>query len=312
MEAFKLHVDHVFLNEFSEFLDTIPDFSYMDKQKMIGMAKATLENSSRKGIGPWMALQTFRQCLTETETPEHLTQISQIAAMDYAKFTSYEIHDDLPGIDNDHSRRDSPSMWIRYGEKDAILFGNILSSFSHHLLLSEKTHKDPDVRLRLLDTLLKTDIKVLYGQTMDTPMEESMVVPTTLKTHALKTANFASFIAKCGAIIAGADNQTITKMGELGKKIGHCNQIVNDSLPEDIIGDCESNKPNIVGAIGVDNARKLFDSYRTQAQFILNNIEDRSYLQGFLDNITKNFQQKMLKTSAYFSQDAGGRSRLGR
>jgi geranylgeranyl pyrophosphate synthase len=220
-----------------------------------------------------------------------------LAVVDFAKFTSYEILDDLPALDNDRQRRDAPSFWARYGEKNAILFSSILAAFAQHTLLAERTHPDSFVRIKLSNIFNKTDVKILRVESINYPDGHRFSLPEVEKSHDLKAAVWSSFIGQAGAIVADADQETVCRMGEFARALGHCVQIVNDALPDDIGNDVQNNKPNIVAAVGTSETRRIYYSHRERASKILKSFSIVNFpLAEMLDTITEGFEKKMAVT----------------
>lgn len=317
MSAFKMHTSKVFLDKFREFIDAVSNFEGKglldgsDKRTLMDMVKSAL-NTRGQGVGAWMGLQSFRQCFSGEGTSTHLDQVSIVSAAYYAKFASYEIHDDLPILDNDKVRRGAPSVWSKYGESNALLFANMLSTFSNYLI------HDPilgrGISQRLSRELALTDVRVLIGQTIHLTEEElksPYALDITLKCHALKAASFTSNVAGAGAVIAGADEGEIVKMREFARALSHCLQIENDSHPKEIKKDLLRDSPNVLSAAfggdieeGAVKTKELLSIYELKAREILNSFnQPNEKLVIFLNAVVERFQRKISFTVSYEKSD---------
>ena len=56
------------------------------------------------------------------------------------------VHDDLPAMDDDATRRGKPTTHIAYDEATAILAGDALQALAFQLVAERATHPDPAVR----------------------------------------------------------------------------------------------------------------------------------------------------------------------
>src|SRR5262245_13910959 len=63
------------------------------------------------------------------------------------------IHDDLPAMDDDDTRRGKPTVHKAFDEWTAILAGDALLTLAFELLASPQTHADPAVRTELIGGL---------------------------------------------------------------------------------------------------------------------------------------------------------------
>ena len=87
------------------------------------------------------------------------------------------IHDDLPSMDNDDFRRGKLSLHKRYGEAIAILAGDSLHDLAFEILADKQTHKDPKIRISLVDKLSKTigSLGLAGGQSLDLIYENKKI-----------------------------------------------------------------------------------------------------------------------------------------
>ena len=63
------------------------------------------------------------------------------------------IHDDLPSMDNDDYRRGKLSVHKKFDEATAILTGDALHDIAFELLAYKKTHKESNIRIKLIQLI---------------------------------------------------------------------------------------------------------------------------------------------------------------
>lgn len=144
------------------------------------------------------------------------------------------IHDDLPSMDNDDTRRGLPSNHKLFGEATAILAGDLLLTDSFGFLVSEgKAANLPDSALTetvriLSDSAGKSGMAI--GQMMDLENKNRPDKKSSLKIHSLKTGSLIEAAARCGAIAAGADSRRIEPLAEYARSVGLAFQILDDII----------------------------------------------------------------------------------
>ena len=96
-------------------------------------------------------------------------QALRVAAAVEATHAYSLIHDDLPCMDNDNTRRGKPTVHIKWGEALAVLTGDALQTLSFEILSDPRTSADPIVRLHLITTLSKAigADGMILGQLLD-------------------------------------------------------------------------------------------------------------------------------------------------
>lgn len=181
------------------------------------------------------------------------------------------IHDDLPCMDNDDFRRGKPSNHKVFGEAIATLAGDALLSFAPQVII-EKSNLPSDTVLKILHEFVSAAgaYQLIGGQVADILSEKGefskdKTKEETLKyIHTNKTAVLFKLALKTGAIIAGASDEKIEEMRELGQKFGLAFQIYDDIMDEistfeelgKTIGkDKDSGKLTYVTLYGLDKAK---------------------------------------------------------
>jgi len=176
------------------------------------------------------------------------------------------VHDDLPAMDDDDLRRGRPSCHKAFGDALAILAGDALQSRAFELLASTPGIEDSR-RLAMVRELSGAigPAGMVGGQAVDIAATDNPLSGDALRRmHGLKTGALISAAVTLGAITAGADDATMTRLSLFSRDIGLAFQVVDDIL--DVVSDRETlgktpgkdsadNKPTYVSLLGLDGAR---------------------------------------------------------
>ena len=142
------------------------------------------------------------------------------------------LHDDV--IDISATRRGEASINAQYGNHTAIMLGDILYS----LAFSKLTTLEPVIAQRLSRSVMLLSV----GEFVDVELshaineDKELYLEMTYK----KTSSLIEACAYCAGILAGKD---ATRLGEFGKNLGICFQLIDDML--DIFGEeSKLGKPN--------------------------------------------------------------------
>lgn len=153
------------------------------------------------------------------------------------------IHDDLPSMDDDSTRRGKPSNHAVYGEGIAILAGDGLLTSAFEVMTKDILLYFDNI------TELKKRVRAVYeiakgagcrgmvaGQVADIESEGKMCSRDLLDyIHLNKTAALLTSAVKAGAYLGGADSQKLANLSDYAECIGLAFQIADDIL--DICGD---------------------------------------------------------------------------
>ena len=146
------------------------------------------------------------------------------------------IHDDLPGIDNDDFRRGKPTCHKVFGEALAILAGDALLTEAFKLM-TDRFDRDNDSDHSLtLDVVNKVAqaagiLGMVGGQAMDIESEGREVdLPTLQYIHTHKTGALILVSVQIGAMLGGANQETLKAFTHYGERIGLAFQITDDIL----------------------------------------------------------------------------------
>ncbi|WP_297983432.1 short chain isoprenyl diphosphate synthase IdsA [uncultured Methanobrevibacter sp.] len=146
------------------------------------------------------------------------------------------IHDDI--MDDDDMRRGMPSVHKVWDEPLAILAGDTLFSKAFEMvILSKDDNAEPEHVANALATVADACVKICEGQASDMSFEGNFDVTEEEYSKMIykKTGALIAAATKAGAIMGGADEETVTALYEYGRMIGIAFQIQDDYL--DVISD---------------------------------------------------------------------------
>jgi geranylgeranyl pyrophosphate synthase len=143
------------------------------------------------------------------------------------------IHDDLPSMDNDELRRGRPTCHVKFDEATAILAGDALQTLAFQTI-AEDEQLTPGLRVQLIAEIARaagTPEGMVAGQAHDLDAESRTVGPAELeRIHHRKTGALIRAAARCGALIAGANDDELTSITEYATNLGLLFQITDDLL----------------------------------------------------------------------------------
>jgi geranylgeranyl diphosphate synthase type II len=172
------------------------------------------------------------------------------------------VHDDLPALDDDDTRRGRPSTWAQFGEGVAVLAGDALLVEAFRFALSYETSA---VAHELADATLG----MIGGQYLDvTGSADDVVALNRLKTGRLFEASVALALA-----VRGAEPQTWPAFAQ---EVGTLFQLVDDLLDGD----------GYVLAHGEQETRRRADDAAERALAALAELDaDTSVLSGLVEGL---------------------------
>jgi geranylgeranyl diphosphate synthase type II len=170
------------------------------------------------------------------------------------------VHDDLPSLDDDDTRRGRPSTWAQFGESVAVLAGDALLVEAFRLALSYET---PAVAKELAAATLG----MIGGQYLDvTGSTDDLAALNRLKTGRLFEASVALALA-----VNSAEPQTWPRFAQ---EVGALFQLLDDLLDGD----------GHVLAHGEEETRRRADEAAERAVAALAELDaDTSVLRGIVD-----------------------------
>ena len=195
------------------------------------------------------------------------------------------IHDDLPALDNDDYRRGRLTTHKVYGEAMGILSGVALLNYAYEtMLLAFERTEYPERVIRGLSVMAeKTGIHgMLGGKSVDvendgTPLTKEMLDYI----YRNKTSALIEAAMMTGAILAGADENSVAIIEEAAGKIGLAFQIQDDILDvtstEEELGkpvhsDEKNNKVTYVTLFGIEEASRQVKELSEDAVSLLKGL----------------------------------------
>jgi len=181
------------------------------------------------------------------------------------------IHDDLPCMDDDKTRRGKPSTHIKFGESTAILAGNSLQTIACEILASPNLKISEKIKVNLIRKLSECSghLGVAGGQYLDLSYEKKQVSKIKIiEMEIKKTGKLFSFCCAAPAIIKKKNNQQVKFFENIGANIGLLFQIADDLIDfkgDSIIAgkktgkDQKKGKATLISLLGYENAVKYCD-----------------------------------------------------
>jgi len=195
------------------------------------------------------------------------------------------VHDDLPCMDDDSTRRGQPTVHIKWDQATAVLAGDALQTLAFEMLGSPACHPVGDVRADLCLSLARAAGAggMVRGQMLDIAAEtaaQPLDLAQITELQAGKTGALITWSATVGARMAGAD---LAPLARYGDALGLAFQVWDDVL--DVTGDAaktgkavgkdaQAGKATFVSLLGLEAAQ-------TQARTLVDHACDA--LSGYGD-----------------------------
>ena len=211
------------------------------------------------------------------------------------------IHDDLPCMDNDDTRRGMPTCHVRYTEPIALLAGDALLNRAYEVVLEAASDGGRN-RMEAASFLasMAGARGMIGGQTLDILSEGKIVPEELLKTlHRKKTGCLLTAPVMIPVILADddADKDFLSKnMTDLSAHIGLAFQIKDDILDvtstREMLGkstgkDAAENKSTFVTLYGLTKAGELLEEESSLAFDALSRIRQKGYDTAFLEDMNR-------------------------
>ncbi|KAM7475188.1 hypothetical protein LguiB_022431 [Lonicera macranthoides] len=189
------------------------------------------------------------------------------------------IHDDLPCMDDDPSRRGQPSNHTVFGIDMAILAGDALFPLGfRHIVSHTPSDLVPEPRLLRVITEIARAVGstgMAAGQFLDLEGGPNSVEFVQEK----KYGEMGECSAVCGGLLAGADDDEIQRLRRYGRSVGVLYQVVDDILEERMEKGVEkdekkkSHGKSYVSVYGVEKAIEVAEDLRVKAKRELDGFE---------------------------------------
>ena len=139
------------------------------------------------------------------------------------------IHDDLPAMDNDRERRGKPTVWVKFGEANAILAGDALLALAYQVAA-----KAPRNVAAIVDVLGEKGVGVVQGQVLDIrPKGPKMQDGDVDFIYRHKTADLFIAAAAMGGLAGGGSEADVAALKEFALNLGLAFQYEDDLLDGD-------------------------------------------------------------------------------
>jgi geranylgeranyl diphosphate synthase type II len=198
------------------------------------------------------------------------------------------IHDDLPAMDDDDTRRGRPSCHVAFDEATAILAGDALLPLAFEIVAREGGLR-PSVRAEIIGELASANgvRGMVAGQQADMDGEGSEATVDAVELiHIRKTARPLRASVIVGALAGGAPAPVLDALSDFGDAMGLAFQIADDLLDETgtagemgkAVGkDRQRGKLTYPAAAGIEGARRRAAELVETALGALETFDDRGW-----------------------------------
>jgi geranylgeranyl diphosphate synthase, type II len=240
-----------------------------------------------KRIRPVLALATAKALDRET------THVLPLAAALELIHTYSLIHDDLPAMDDDDTRRGKPTNHKVHGEDVAILAGDALFAEAVTLVLERQQGEPANVMAALREITGAAAVSgMVGGQYVDITAGEALDAAGLRHLHELKTGRLIGASIESVLRLEGVNGPATIPFTRFAAELGVLFQIVDDIL--DVTGDEEAlgkpqgsderhGKRTYVSVFGLERARELAGESHAKARAALAEADART---GTLEQIT--------------------------
>lgn len=205
-----------------------------------------------------------RLCLAATRAGGGDPQLALPAAAAIELVQAFSlVHDDLPALDDDSTRRGRPTSHVAYGEAVAILSGDGLLNAAFRVV-ADSEELATATRVAVLAELAGGVAGMVDGQYLDVAAAAPDDLDGLRDLHRLKTGALISASVACGLHVAGASPAQLEPYRSFAGELGLLFQIVDDLLDEGSDG-----AASYVAAVGPERARELARDSRGRALGLL-------------------------------------------
>ncbi|MDD9799079.1 MAG: polyprenyl synthetase family protein, partial [Gammaproteobacteria bacterium] len=173
------------------------------------------------------------------------------------------VHDDLPAMDDDDTRRGRPACHIQFGEAAAILAGSALQALAFATLAESDLLEARKMKMLQILAVAVGSGGMVGGQALEMEGDGGGLTAAELETvQHKKTGALICASVQLGAAAAGCtDEKTLTALTHYGRHLGLAFQVVDDILDHAGAGETETaNSVTVLGAAcASEKARELRD-----------------------------------------------------
>lgn len=242
MFAEKMEMYRKSINDFLEnYLDSIKN---KIEQNLFESMKYSLLSDGKR-IRPILTLSVY-DLLNKGEKTDEIYKFAAAVEMIH---TYSLIHDDLPCMDNDTTRRGKPCNHVVYGEDIALLAGDALLTQAFEIISTASCEKlNPKNILKSVNFLADSvgSSGMISGQCFDIKLnDKNYGKKELLNIYNLKTSKLITASTIIGAILANRNNNEISAIKKFGENIGIVFQLVDDILDNETYNISLFKEPNI-------------------------------------------------------------------
>lgn len=201
--------------------------------------------SGGKRIRPILTLSVY-DLLNKYEKNDEIYKFASAVEMIH---TYSLIHDDLPCMDDDITRRGKPCNHVVYGEDIALLAGDALLTQAFEIMSSVNNENiNPKNILKSINVLANCvgSAGMISGQCFDIKLNgQNYDKKELLNIYNLKTSKLITASTIIGAVLADGNNEEISYIKKFGENIGIVFQLVDDILDNETYNISLFKEPNI-------------------------------------------------------------------
>lgn len=210
-------------------------------------------------------------CLATAEALERPVDVAMPLAAALELVHTYSlIHDDLPALDDDDTRRGKPTLHKQFGEGIAILGGNALLTLAFEHLAAHPREASAESRARVVELLARavgTRGGMIAGQVVDLLTQgRSYSAADVQYIHECKTGALINASVSCTALLFEASAEESAELSAFSSAIGLAFQVIDDVLDVDGSSqemgkesgkDHDDQKATYPGLFGVEESKQI-------------------------------------------------------
>jgi geranylgeranyl pyrophosphate synthase len=187
------------------------------------------------------------------------------------------IHDDLPAMDDDDTRRGKPTSHKKFDEATAILAGDGLQTLAFKTI-SEDKNLESDVKIKLLQILTNASFDMVLGQKLDIDSNDKTTLKELENINQLKTGALLKASVLMGGIIAKVDEKTNDILSDFANFLAKAYQVQDDCFDDksdvEIGKTNNSDKTTFATILGTEKATKHYQELYDNALKELQKIDN--------------------------------------
>lgn len=198
------------------------------------------------------------------------------------------VHDDLPSLDDDDSRRGKLTVHKKFNEAMGVLTGDALLTMSFEYFTKAKSKKIKHDKL--IEAINYFSVQtgadgMIGGQVADMENENKNPEKKTVEfIHSKKTVALLAASIKLGGILGNAASKEIMILENFGKNFGHAFQISDDilnitgstkKLGKSVGSDEKKGKMTYIRLFGLEKTKKLCYNYVEQAKKEIRKLKNK-------------------------------------